>query len=161
MRPLLPATLLLALALAGCTGNVETDTVAPEPLDPGNEPSTGTPTSTAAPTGSPSSTSPPRPAKTIEVPIQGNAFVGGTQTIQKGDTVRWVHRDGTTPHSVVSDDGKFSSDGGLPCPGAGCMTSVARSTFEVTFSEVGSFPYHCGVHSGMRNTLTVVASLPA
>jgi len=105
---------------------------------------------------------PPRAAKTFEVDIKGNSFVGGTLTIQKGDTIHWVHMDGTTPHSVVSDNGKFSSDtAGAPCPGPGCMTSVAHNTFDFTFSEVGSFPYHCEVHASMKNTITVVASLPA
>lgn len=165
MRALLPVALLLALALAGCGGRTQ-GTVAPQPLDTGNAPSTGTATSTTTPTANATTTSStttpgPRAAKTFQVNIQGNAFVDGTQTVQKGDTVHWVHMDGTTPHSVVSDGGKFSSDGSLPCPGAGCMTSVAHSTFDFTFNETGSFPYHCGVHPSMKGTITVVASLPA
>jgi plastocyanin len=173
MRALPAALLVAALALAGCSGKTSDSTAAGSPTSSGPastaSPSatSGSPTTTAPPTSpspSPSSspTSAPRPARTIEIDIKGNAFVDGTQTIQKGDTVHWVHMDGTTPHSVASDEGKFSSDtAGLPCPGPGCMTATAHSTFDFTFDEVGSFPYHCEVHSGMRNTLTVVAALPA
>jgi plastocyanin len=95
------------------------------------------------------------------VTIQGSQFVEGTITIQKGDTVHWVHNDGTTPHSVKADDGSFDSDGGLPCPGAGCMTSAVHSTYDHKFDADGSFPYHCEVHPGsMKNTITVVDALP-
>ncbi|MFO1535952.1 MAG: plastocyanin/azurin family copper-binding protein [Thermoplasmatota archaeon] len=161
MRALLPA-LLLALALAGCTGNTQ-DTIAPQPQDTGNAPASGTAASTQTPatTASGTSTAGPRAAKTFNVDIQGNAFVGGTLTIQKGDTVHWVHKDGTTPHSVASDDGKFSSDGGVACPGAGCMTSLAHSTFDFTFGEVGNFHYHCEVHPSMTGVITVVQSQTA
>jgi plastocyanin len=158
--------LTLGLALAGCSGKTGAGTTNPGTASH-TASTTTAPSTTTASSGSPSSSSSapsaPRPAKTIEIDIKGIAFVNGTQTIQKGDTVHWVHMDGGTQHSVVSDDGKtFSSDTqGLPCPGPGCMTSTFHSTFDHTFDAVGSFPYHCEVHSGMRNTITVVASLPA
>jgi plastocyanin len=166
------ALLALALALAGCAAKdtllSPTSAGGPSatPTASGAAPAASSSTS-ASPSGSPSSSpspSPsgaPRPAKTFEVDIKGDTFVGGTLTVQKGDTVHWVHMDGTTPHSVVSDDGKFSSDTqGLPCPGPGCMNSAAHNTFDVTFAEAGSYPYHCEVHANMRNTITVVAALP-
>ncbi len=87
---------------------------------------------------------------TWEVTIQGNDFVDGSLTVQKGDTVRWLHRDGTTPHTVTADNGEF--DSGTPN-----MIQVAGlDTFEFTFDAVGNFPYHCEVHPSMTDAITVL-----
>lgn len=113
-------------------------------------------TTTAPPTSqAPTPTATPRAPLTFEVPVQGNAFVGGTFTIKVGDTVQWVHRDGTVPRSVTAEDGSFDSSEGLPCPGPGRMTRVARSTFSHTFATMGMFGYYCEVHPSMTGTVTV------
>jgi plastocyanin len=96
----------------------------------------------------PNATGPPRGPVTWDVPIRGSAFVGGTLTVQAGDTVRWTHEDGTTPHTVTADDGEFDSGYMLEGPLLG--------EYEFTFDEVAAFPYHCDVHPSMQNTITVL-----
>lgn len=93
----------------------------------------------------------PRDPVTWEVTIAGSAFVDGSITVQQGDTVRWVHQDGQTPHTVTADDGTFDSGPVymVETPGA--------DTYEYTFDAVGAFDYHCEVHPSMTGTITVEA----
>lgn len=71
---------------------------------------------------------------THEVVLSGLSFAPQELRIQVGDTVRWRNQSGF--HDVVADDGAFRS---------GAPTSNQFS-FEVTFSEPGTFGYFCSVH---------------
>jgi plastocyanin len=82
-------------------------------------------------------------AADMTVHISGFAFNPGTITVSKGTTVTWTNDDPTT-HTIVSDSGSFTS-GGL---GKG-------NTFSRTFTEAGTFGYHCGVHPSMKGTVVV------
>lgn len=92
------------------------------------------------------------PALAATVDLDWSTGVGnqGTTTIAPGDTVRWTWVD-SLPHTVTSTDGGFTSS-----------STVAGNgfTYEVTFNDVGSFPYDCAIHSSMRGTISVVASAP-
>lgn len=79
----------------------------------------------------------------MTVQISGFSFNPGTITVSKGTTVTWVNDDSAT-HTLVSDSGVFSS-GSL---GKG-------DTFSRTFTEAGTFAYHCGVHPSMKGKVVV------
>jgi plastocyanin len=69
-------------------------------------------------------------------------------TVQLGDVVRWVWM--STNHSVTSDLELFDSG----------IHSMPFQ-FEHTFSQLGTFPYHCVIHGapgglGMAGSITVV-----
>jgi plastocyanin len=149
--PLAAVALLTALALAGCAA--EEGSPDPTPTaSPTTSPSSTTATTTTT-SASTTTSATPRPSQTFDVSIQGNAFVDGTKTIQKGDTVRWTQKD-STAHTVTSDDGTSFDSGNMIAVGP-------TSTFSHKFDVVGDFPYHCEVHPSMKATITVVAALPA
>ena len=79
-----------------------------------------------------------------KVSIANFAFDPVTLTIKTGTTVTWTNND-TVAHNVQSDDGSWGS------------TSLAKgATFTHTFTQAGTFPYHCGVHPKMKATIIVV-----
>jgi plastocyanin len=63
--------------------------------------------------------------------------------VKKGTVVTWTNNDSTT-HTVTSDTNAFSS--GDIAPG---------STFKFTFSETGTFSYHCSIHTTMTGKAVV------
>jgi plastocyanin len=65
-------------------------------------------------------------------------------TVKKGATVKWFNKDGYA-HTVTSDDGTTFDSGNL----------AAGATFSYTANTVGTFDYHCKVHSNMKGTLVV------
>ena len=80
-------------------------------------------------------------------------FAPRTQYANVGDTVTWTN--GTdAAHTVTSDSGTELASGNL----------AANSTFDHTFSAVGTFAYHCSIHSYMTAKVVVLAAgaaLPA
>ena len=69
--------------------------------------------------------------------------------------VRWYNDDNAaasgqyggsngTIHTITADDNSFISGNIAPA-----------GTFEHTFVTTGTYPYHCGIHSTMRGTITV------
>jgi plastocyanin len=65
-------------------------------------------------------------------------------TVKKGTTVKWFNQDGVA-HTVTSDDGTTFDSGNL----------AAGATFSYTATTVGTFPYHCELHSNMTGILEV------
>ena len=91
-------------------------------------------------------------ATTVE--IKSFSFQPASITIPAGATVTWVNRDAVA-HTVTADDDSFKSpsiagDGGK---------------FEHTFSEAGTYKYHCTPHPSMKGEVEVtsasVSSSPA
>lgn len=79
------------------------------------------------------------------ITVSDNSFSPATLTIQAGDTVRWVNAAGGMQHNVTSNSGAFAAS-----------TTASGFTFEVTFTQAGSFGYQCTLHSGqMSGTITV------
>ena len=92
----------------------------------------------------------PAAAANHSVSLAGFNFAPSSLTIQVGDTVTWTHDGSSIPHSVTADDGSFDSN--PTCP-AQCMG--ADDTFQHTFSQPGTYAYHCEIHNGMKGTITV------
>jgi plastocyanin len=94
------------------------------------------------PSGSNSQTSSgPPPANTVV--MMNIAFNPGTLTVSKGTTVTWTNNDGVT-HTSTSDNGVWDT-GNI---GGGTSKGV-------TFSNAGTFKYHCTIHAGMTGTIVV------
>lgn len=77
--------------------------------------------------------------------IRNFTFQPAQLTVSAGTSVTWVNceSDGTA-HTSTSDGAGW--DSGLLSP----LTGFAR-----TFSQTGSFAYHCEPHPGMRGTIVV------
>ncbi len=98
----------------------------------------------------------PAQADTVEVKMGADsgmlAFEPAKVTIKAGDTVKWVNNK-LAPHNVVFDSqvkdaDKLNHKGLLFSPG---------ESFEITFSEPGTYPYFCEPHrgAGMNGTIVV------
>lgn len=121
------ATAIISLVLlAGCGGY-------------SSQPSTSSPPTSSAATSPVSVAS----SNQAAVTISGFAFSPQTLTVAKGTTVTWTNNDSST-HSVTSDTGVWDS-GNL---------STGKS-FSFTFNQVGTFPYHCNIHSSMTAKIVV------
>jgi plastocyanin len=80
------------------------------------------------------------------ITIENFAFSPATLAVKTGTTVTWTNRD-SAPHIVVSDTGAqqaFSSNS---------LSDGASFTF--TFTQAGTYPYHCSIHPSMKGTITV------
>ena len=77
------------------------------------------------------------------VTISNYSFSPQTLTIKIGTTVTWTNKD-LAKHTVTADDGSFES----PFFGQG-------GTYSHTFSEAGTFAYHCSPHPYMKATIVV------
>lgn len=75
------------------------------------------------------------------VTLQNFEFQPRSLTINKGETVKWVNKDGVI-HTVTSDS--FQS---------GVMEQ--NHFFTNTFTTAGTFPYVCKFHSDMKGSITV------
>ncbi len=82
------------------------------------------------------------------VTIQNMAFNPSTLNVQVGTKVMWINKDSVT-HHVVSDTGVFDS-GDL----------ATGQSYNYTFNQTGSFPYHCSIHPSMTGTIVVSTSAP-
>ena len=76
------------------------------------------------------------------VRIRDNVFRPGTLTIDRGTVVRWVNR-GDRTHTTTSDTGLWD------------RTLSPGETFRRRFRRLGTFAYHCEIHSGMTATINV------
>ncbi len=88
-------------------------------------------------------TTTPPITQTVEVTIQGFAFLPQTITIPLNTEVIWTHQDNPA-HTVTSDTDLFHS-GGLEFD----------DTFSYTFTQAGVFLYHCTPHPWMTGTVIV------
>jgi plastocyanin len=92
--------------------------------------------------GSTTTTTPP-PTVSNAVSIVNMSFSPATLTVTAGTTVTWTNNDGMT-HTTTSDNTGFNS---------GNLTSGSK--FSQLFSTVGTFAYHCNIHTGMKGTIVV------
>ena len=80
----------------------------------------------------------------VDVTIAGFAFSPAELTIKVGTTIKWTNQD-SAAHNITADDSSWGS------------SSLAQGdSFSFTFSNSGTFAYHCGVHPNMKATITVV-----
>jgi plastocyanin len=78
-----------------------------------------------------------------EVFMEMNRFSPTSLTVTAGTTVVWENQESAV-HTVTSNTGVFES---------GDMGK--KDKFSYTFTDVGSYPYHCRHHSGMNGTIIV------
>ncbi len=82
--------------------------------------------------------------RTNSVSIANMAFGPSTLIVKVGTVVTWKNNDGFA-HTVTSDDGTSFNSG----------TIASGSTFSYTTVTVGTFDYHCNIHTGMKASLVV------
>lgn len=83
---------------------------------------------------------------TFNVQVIDFEFQPANLTVPAGATVTWTNA-GQRTHTVSADDGSF--DSGRLDPG---------ETFSHTFTEPGTYTYHCGFHPEMQGTIKVTAA---
>jgi len=88
----------------------------------------------------------PAPATANTITIKDFAFSPAALTVKTGTTVTWVNDD-SAPHTVVSDDG-------APVPFTSAQLATGAS-FQQTFTQAGTYPYHCSIHPSMKGTIVV------
>ncbi len=75
------------------------------------------------------------------VVIEDLAFAPETLTVEAGDTVTWVWKDGSIKHDVSGDD--FASE------------VMSEGTFRNRFDDPGTYDYVCTLHPNMTGTIEV------
>src|SRR5205823_14681138 len=79
----------------------------------------------------------------VDVSISKFAFVPATTTISAGQSITWTNAD-PVDHTSTSDDNLW--DSGSLAPDA---------TFTMTFSQPGTYAYHCTIHPFIRGVIAV------
>ena len=154
-RGSLAAVAAISLLLAAC-GDDDTESSGAAATEPAAADATSPPAETtgagrgdygpAESEASPPATEAPAgdAAGAAEIVISGFAF-SEDLTVPVGTTVV-VRNDDSAGHTWTADDGAFDS---------GFID--AGGTFEFTFTEAGTFTFHCEVHPAMTGTITVTA----
>ncbi len=84
-------------------------------------------------------------ARTKEVVLADIEFGPATLKIHRGDRVRWIWRDGITPHDVTSRGRRrFRSS-----------ETKSDGTHRVRFRRRGTYRYVCTIHFGMDGKVVV------
>jgi plastocyanin len=78
-----------------------------------------------------------------DISIENFAFSPDTVTIAIGTTVTWKNKDSVN-HTVTSQTGVFDSG-----------TLSNGGSFSFTFTQAGTFEYHCSIHTSMHGTVIV------
>ena len=105
---------------------------------------TGTPTPTATTVSATSTPTPTATQSTAAVSISNLSFQPSSLEVKIGTTVTWTNNDNTT-HTITSNTGVFDSG-----------NVAVGNSFSFTFTQMGSFPYHCNIHPSMTGTIMVV-----
>jgi Plastocyanin len=128
-RKLIIFILLVAASLAmGCTSYSNSGQTATPANETTTSPTNGTPAMTTE-------------SMTVEVSIQNFAFNPQSVTISSGDTVKWTNFDSVS-HTVAGAD--FVSD-----------ALKNGDSFSHTFTETGTYNYHCSIHPSMTGMVIV------
>ncbi len=88
-------------------------------------------------------------ATTVDVTIQGFAFMPAEITLNKGDSIRWTNMDSAS-HSAVSIQ-----------PGFVTLALTQGQSTTTTFDRPGSFAYVCGIHGASMKGTVLVRGAPA
>jgi plastocyanin len=91
----------------------------------------------------------PAIADSASVTIQNFAFNPSPLTVPVGSTVTWTNGD-STAHTTTSDNGTWDS---------GALSQGA--SFSFTFSQAGTYTYHCAIHPYMSGTIIVGGGGPS
>lgn len=82
--------------------------------------------------------------KVVADPTNSGAYMPATVTVKVNQAVAWQFEDGTSAHTVTSDNGAFDS-----------REQKKGMVFTQTFADPGSLTYHCTVYPAMKGTITV------
>lgn len=85
----------------------------------------------------------------VDVAIADFNFEPATIEILPGDSVTWTNSD-ITPHTATAEDGAWDT---------GALEQGEKA--QLTFSDVGDFPYFCAFHSYMKGVIRVRPKDPA
>lgn len=103
-------------------------------------------TSTTPSSSTNTSTSPSQASmSTDKVSISNFSFSPSSITVKKGTTVTWTNLDDTN-HTVTENDGK---------QGPASASLAKNATYAFTYTQTGTFSYHCTFHPMMVATVTV------
>lgn len=91
----------------------------------------------------------PAEAASSAVTIQNFSFNPTPLTVQIGSTVTWTNRDSVAHTSSSDDASAISWSSGALSPG---------SSYSVTFTQAGTFTYHCDIHPYMHGSIIVQAT---
>jgi plastocyanin len=80
-----------------------------------------------------------------QVTISGDVF--SSLTVARGTTVTWKNNDMMTHTATADNASAFQFDTGNIGPGA--------TSSGITFTQAGTFAYHCRIHSFMHGTIIV------
>ena len=136
------AALATALLVAACGGGAST-----------NAPTSPAATSGSAVTSGPGATTggggavcaPSDGAASVVNAVVGNAWDPPTITAKVGDVLQWANGDGV-PHGVELDGGPR------------CTSSIQPGgTASTSFTQPGTYPFHCFVHPSMKGTITITS----
>lgn len=150
------ALVLLALAVAGCTGQngatqepPATTTTATTTSGSATTTTSTPPTVSSTPPTPPTAPSHSASVRQQNVTIADFAFSPVDITVVPGSTVTWTNDD-ETRHSIVVDGTNKT---------AGPIAQGDQAA--LTFPENGTYAYHCGLHPAMKGVVRVEALAPA
>jgi FtsP/CotA-like multicopper oxidase with cupredoxin domain len=99
-------------------------------------------------------------AATVAVTIQGFSFKPKAIHIKVGDSVTWANKETKQTHTVIQDDGAWSSDGDRPNDPDAEVKPGSSFTHEFD-TDNATYPYHCRLHTYMTGTVIVGKGSPA
>ena len=141
MKPtllLLPALVLIAIALASCGGGDDTtvtETTEPAATAPNPE-DESSPAETQAPTG--------KLERSVKVEIADFAYNPDPVQVETGGKVIWQNMD-SAPHTATAGDGSFDTG-----------TLEEGKLKSETFKKAGTYTYFCEIHPTMHGTVEVI-----
>lgn len=108
---------------------------------------TTAPTATTAPSASATSATTSAGTDQVKMTEQSDkyGFSPTTLTIKAGTKVTWTNAS-DAPHTVTSDTGSTLASG---------TVSPSGGSFSFTFTQPGTYTYHCMIHPYMKGTIVV------
>ncbi|MFN0093483.1 MAG: cupredoxin domain-containing protein [Dehalococcoidia bacterium] len=120
---------LSTVGVAACGGDDD------EPATPTPKPAAATAAKTTA-------------AENAKVGVADNSFSPASLTVKAGTAVRWTWS-GSNPHSIV---GKGDNASKIPKS----STQTGSGTYELSFTNPGTYEYRCGVHGDSMSGKVIV-----
>jgi plastocyanin len=88
----------------------------------------------------------PSVSESSTIIIDNMSFNPISLVVKKGTKVTWTNQD-STPHSIKGSESNAAMMSG---------TLQNGDSYDVTFNEVGSFSYMCGIHPSMSGNVVVI-----
>ena len=143
------ATLFLVAACGGSTAT-NAPTAAPQsgaPASPAREsqaPASEAPASEAPASAAAGPCAPSDATGTVSVKIANFAFDPAAVTAKVGDVISWTNND-TVQHTATVDSNETCTTPAL----------ASNASAGITFSEAGTYAFHCRIHPQMTGTIEV------